>query len=157
MTPVSGADAADLRRLRADPRVFAVMLGGVRDGQRADEELAGEVRLWGARGFGMWTVREKLTGKFDGIAGLMLRADGRGVALRFAFWPEAQGRGFAREAAAAALRYAHEDSGLDRVVAVTREQNFASRTLLGGIGMRPCETFVRDGWTMLTYESQRIR
>ena len=155
MAPVSGADTADLRRLRADPRVFAVMLGGVRDTQRADEELAVEIRLWGSHGFGMWTVRE--ADRIVGLTGLMLRADGRGVALRFAFWPEAQGRGLAREASTAALSFAHEEAGLPRVVAVAREDNFASRTLLGGIGMRPCEEFVRDGWRMLTYESQRIR
>ena len=75
------------------------------------------------------------------------------MALRFAFDPAQRGQGLAREAASAALRFAHDRAGLRRVVAVARESNHASRVLLGGIGMRPCETFQRDGATMLVYES----
>ena len=29
LTPVGGADLVDLRAIKADPRVFAIMLGGV--------------------------------------------------------------------------------------------------------------------------------
>ena len=89
---------------------------------------------WGANGFGVWTIRDAVTRAFVGITGLQDRPDGRGVALRFALWPEAQGRGLAREAASAALRFGHERVGLTRIVAVAREVNFASRMVLGGIG-----------------------
>ena len=41
----------------------------------------------------------------------------------------------------------------DDVVAVARENNFSSRTVLGAIGMRPCELFVRNGNRMILYES----
>jgi RimJ/RimL family protein N-acetyltransferase len=99
----------------------------------------------------MWAVREN--DRFEGLVGLMPRQDGRGVALRFAFWPDGRGRGLAREAATAALRFAHERAGLPRVIAVAREDNIASRNLLGAIGMRECEIFERDGRIMLVYES----
>ncbi len=153
LTPVSGADLADLLALKSDPRVFAIMLGGVRSRVQVSEELARDMIAWSAKGYGIWTIREADTGRFAGITGLEDRPDGRGVAIRFALWPEAQGHGYAREAAGAALRFGHERAGLKRIVAVARESNFASRTVLGGIGMTQCDSFVRDGHRMLLYES----
>ncbi len=153
LTPVNGADLPDLRRIKADPRVFAIMLGGVRDAQQTAEELARDVQAWGCDGYGIWTIRDAGTGAFVGITGLEPRQDGRGVALRFALYPEAQGKGLAREAASAALRYGHDRVRLARIVAVARETNTASRLVLGGIGMTEAETFMQAGHRMVLYES----
>jgi len=155
LTPVSGADLADLVAIKADPRVFAVMHGGVRTPARTQEELAEEVLAWGANGFGIWTIREASNHRFAGITGLEPRPDGRGVALRFALWPDGQGRGLAREAAGAALRFGHEEAGLSRIIAVARESNFASRIVLGSIGMLESARFVQLGWPMVEYASVR--
>ncbi len=141
--------------IKSDPRVFAVMLGGIRSPMRAAEELAADMAFWSARGYGIWTVRDARAGVFLGLTGLMDRPDGRGVALRFAFWPEARGRGLAREAGFAALRFGHEQAGLRRIVAVARESNIGSRTVLGGLGMREAETFEQGGHRMILYESPR--
>jgi RimJ/RimL family protein N-acetyltransferase len=153
LTPVGGADLADLRAIKADPGVFAVMLGGVRTYAQTADDLAQDVIAWGQNGFGMWSVRETGNGRFAGITGLQNRDDGRGVALRFALWPDAQGRGLAREAAFAALRFGHDAARLPRIVAVARESNFASRMVLGGIGMHEAHIFEQRGWTMVLYQS----
>lgn len=153
MRPVSGVDLPGLQALKADPRVFAVMLGGVRTRQRTVEELAEEICFWGRHGVGMWVVRHRVSGVFMGITGFMDRPDGRGIGLRFAFFVAEQGHGYASEAAGAALRFAHERAGVRRVVAVARADNFGSRQVLGGIGMRECEAFERDGVAMLMFES----
>jgi RimJ/RimL family protein N-acetyltransferase len=153
LTPVGGADLPDLRALKADPRVFAIMLGGVRTPVRSAEELADDVVAWGANGFGIWAIREIAGDRFVGITGLERRPDGRGVALRFALWPEAQGRGLAREAAGAALRFGHQQAGLQRIIAVAREHNIASRMVLAGIGMTECGSFEQQGYRMVIYES----
>ena len=155
LTPVAWTDLPDLQALKSDPRVFAVMLGGVRSPVRAAEELAEDIAFWAANGCGMWAVRDGGTGAFQGITGFMQRPDGRGIALRFAFWPHARGRGLAREAASAAVLFGHERAGLGRIVAVARDSNIASRTVLGGIGMTECETFLQDGNQMVLYESTR--
>jgi len=151
LTPVGGVDFADLRAFKSDPSVFAVMLGGVRNAAQTADDLARDVVNWGQYGFGIWAVREN--GRFVGITGLEHRADGRGVALRFAVTHEAQGRGLAREAALAALRFGHDRAGLPLIVAVARETNFGSRMVLGGIGMHEAETFEQRGYTMILYES----
>ena len=153
LTPIGGADLADLQAIKADPRVFAVMLGGVRGPADTAADLAEYVVAWGADGFGIWAIREAHGGKFVGITGLERRPDGRGIALRFALWPEAQGRGLAREAAGAALRFGHERAGLPRIIAVARAGNFASRMVLGSIGMHECARFMQNDWPMVLYES----
>lgn len=146
---------ADLVAIKADPRVFAIMLGGVRDARQTAEELAEDITFWGRHGVGMWTVRDARSGEFLGLVGILERPDGRGMALRFAFEPGKRGAGYASEAAAAALRFGHERAGLTRIIAVARAGNFASRMLLGAIGMRECEAFLRRGEDMLVYESVR--
>jgi RimJ/RimL family protein N-acetyltransferase len=153
LTPVTWQDLPELRALKGAPGVYGQMLGGVRSPGQVAAELAEDVVFWAARSVGMWLVRPATGGAALGTTGLHERHDGRGTALRFAFRPEVRGQGLAREAAGAALRFAHHRAGLKRVVAVTREANIASRTVLGAIGMRPCDTFDRDGSQMLLFES----
>ena len=153
LTPVGGHDLPDLQTLKADPRVFAIMLGGVRNHAQIAGELANDVIAWGRDGYGIWSIREAASNGFVGIAGLESRPDGRGVALRFAVGPEAQGKGMAREAAAAALRFGHDRANLSRIVAIARETNIGSRMVLGTIGMTACETYQQQGQTMVVYES----
>ena len=155
LTPVGGVDLPDLRALKSDPQVFAVMLGGVRGPTEAAEELARDVIAWGADGFGIWGVREISGNRFVGITGLERRPDGRGVALRFALEQEAQGRGLAREAAGAALRFGHDTAGMTRIVAVARDSNVGSRVVLGVIGMTECDSFDQNGYRMVMFESLR--
>ncbi|MEO9188395.1 MAG: GNAT family N-acetyltransferase [Acetobacteraceae bacterium] len=153
MVPVGWADLPDLQALKSDPRVFAVMFGGVRTVTQVADELAQDIAFWAARGCGIWSVRA--ADAFLGITGFMERPDGRGVALRFALWPDARGQGLAREAAGAALRFGHDRAGLSRIVAIARETNVASRTVLGGIGMIQADKFLQDGHAMVLYESVR--
>jgi len=142
----------DLIRLKADERVFGFMLHGTRSPERTKEELEDDMEFWLVRGYGTWSVFERATGEFLGIAGLMERPDGRGVALRFALWPECRGKGYAREAAAAALEFGHR-AGLSRIIAVARESNLASRGVLADIGMREAGEFRHQGHRMVLFES----
>ena len=152
LTPVGWRDIAELCALKGDPLVYATMLGGVRGAAQVAAELADDTAFWARHGAGMWIVRD-LEGSAVGLTGLHERPDGRGIALRFAFRPDVRGRGIAREAAGAALRFAHDRAHMHRVIAVARESNIASRTVLGAIGMRECDAFPRHGERMLVYES----
>ena len=151
LRPVSAADLGDLMALKADPMVFGQMLGGIRSPWQVADELAEDIATWARFGAGMFAVHED--GAFQGVTGIHERPDGRGLALRFAVWPEARGRGVAREAAGAALRHAHDQARIARVIAVARGDNFGSRMVLGGIGMREYDAFLRTGHVMLVYQS----
>ena len=153
LTPVGWPDLADLIALKGDPSAYAQMLGGICSPARVHDELAADQAFWARRGVGMWTVRGVDDPALIGLTGLHDRPDGLGMALRFAFRPETRGRGVGREAASAALRFAHERARLPRVAAVTREANLAARTVIGAIGMRPCGEFMRGSERMLVFES----
>ncbi len=153
LRPVGYGDLEELVRLKGDPRVFAIMLGGVRTPEQTARELAEDIAFWGQHGAGMWTVRAAEDEQFLGLVGLHGRPDGRGIALRFALHALAQGRGYASEAAGAALRFAHERAGMAQVVAVARASNIGSRQVLGAIGMVLSETYQRNGEEVLVYAS----
>ena len=154
LAPFGWQDLAALAALKADPRVWAQMLGGVRSLPQTAGDLAGELAFWATYGVGMWTARD-LGGALLGVAGMHERPDARGIALRFAFEPACRGHGLAREAAGAVLQDAHARGGLTRVVAVAREANFASRRVLGGIGMIEESRFTQSGQAKLLYASER--
>ena len=155
LRPVSFADLAELIALKCDPRVFAIMLGGVRTPERTAQELAEDIAFWGAHGVGMWAARDAVEDHFLGYVGLHNRRDHDAIALRFAFTAGAQGRGYASEAAGAALSFGHEQGKLDRIIAIARASNIASRQVLGAIGMMECTAFDRGGDRVLMFESRR--
>jgi len=152
LIPPGKENLPDLIRLKADARVFALMLHGVRSPERTREELEDDIDFWEVRGYGTWCVFLTETGAFLGIAGLMERPDGRGVAMRFALWPECRGHGYAREAAKAGLDFGHR-AGLARIIAVAWVENLASRQVLRDIGMAECDAFQHRGQRMIVYES----
>ena len=145
----------DLVRLKADEAVFGFMLHGARTPERTREELEDDMDFWQVRGYGTWSVFEREAGQFLGIAGLMERPDGRGIAVRFALWPECRGRGYAREAARAALDFGHDAARLPRIIGIARETNHASRAVLADIGMCECDRYEHRGHTMVVHESLR--
>lgn len=151
LQPVTAASAADLARIRTDPVVMATMRGGVETPDRVAATLADYIATW-ARGFGMYTVHDP--SGFVGEAGIMIRED-HGPALRFAFLPVAQGRGYAREAMAAILDQAYAASDLDRLVGVTRDSNRASQRTMEALGMTLERTMPREGSIALLYVTNR--
>ena len=154
LAPFSPADLPDLVRFKGNPLTWATMLGGVRTPQQTAEDLAQEIAFWGRHDVGMWTARDQ-GGALLGVTGLHERYDSRGIALRVAFDPAVRGHGLAREAAGAVLQDAHNRAGLTRVIAVARDSNIASRTLLGAIGMREKSTFEQGGYLMHLFASER--
>jgi len=154
LLPVGKENLPDLILLKADPAVFELMLHGVRTPERTQEELEDDIDFWEVRGYGTWAVHRTEDGEFLGITGLMERPDGRGVALRYALWPHCRGRGYAREAAKAALEFGHA-AGLKRIIAVARCTNTSSRAVLADIGMTLAGEFTNLGHRMLVFESLR--
>lgn len=90
-------------------------------------------RYW-TQGHGFWCMERKSDGEPLGLCGLIHR-DGLpepdlGYGLAERHW----GQGYAREGAAAALRYAHEVLGLRHLLATTAPHNDSSGRVLMAIG-----------------------
>ncbi|WP_159999986.1 GNAT family N-acetyltransferase [Roseomonas sp. 18066] len=155
LRPVGPAHLADLTALKGDEAAFGLMLNGIRPPEAVARELAEDQAFWARHGYGTWAVHLAGDDAFLGIVALSERPDGRGVALRFALWPHTRGRGYAREAARAAIDFGHGQARLPRIIAIAREDNLASRAVLEDLGLKAVEDFPRDGVRMLVYESRR--
>lgn len=93
------------------------------------------VGRWKERGFGLWCVAEKNLGVMSGYCGFQYLDQTPAIEIVFAFHENAWGKGFATEAAKAALRYGFENLQLEKVFAATHPENTASRRVLEKIGM----------------------
>ncbi|MAH87237.1 MAG: hypothetical protein CMF26_01330 [Kiloniella sp.] len=137
--------------LRTNPTAMERMLEGVQDRAGALETLRTFEGLWEAQGVGMFGLYERSSNAFIGEAGLMLRPDGLGMAVRYSLLPAARGRGFAREAMTEIVGFALSEHGLDHLVAVLSDDNKASQGLVEDLGFNLEQSFYRGRQKMLVY------
>lgn len=133
------ADRAPFAALNADPEVMRCFPAPL---ARADSDAMAErcQGLIAAHGWGPWAVERREDGAFVGMVGLYVPAAALPCApcvevawrLARAHW----GRGYASEAAAAALRAGFEVLGLASIVSFTVLANQRSRRVMERIGMR---------------------
>ncbi|MBN8734158.1 MAG: GNAT family N-acetyltransferase [Acidobacteria bacterium] len=107
----------------------------------------GPLTMYARDGFGLLAVDLTETGETVGMCGLIRREGVADVDLGFAFLPDHRGRGLAREAAEAMLRFGHEQLGLPRIVAYVAPGNAPSARLLGALGMQADGTTTLPGST----------
>lgn len=131
-------DAAFIVRLLNDP-AWIEFIGdrGVRTVEAARDYLDARImKMYREHGFGLWLVATKTDGAATGICGLLKRPTLDDIDLGYAFLPEARGRGYAQEAAAATLAHGQRALGLRRIVALTAPANVRSITLLERLGFQ---------------------
>ena len=96
--------------------------------------LDGPRASYAQHGFGLYLAEQKENYTPLGICGILKRATLAEVDIGFAFLPRFRALGYACEAAAATLGYAHEKFGLRRIVAITSPNNERSIKLLEKLG-----------------------
>jgi ribosomal-protein-alanine N-acetyltransferase len=138
LRPWREGDLVPFAALNADPEVmehFPKLL----DRAESDAAVARIRAHFDRRGFGLWAVEAPGVAPFVGFVGL---ADATfeapftpcvevGWRLARAHW----GRGYATEAARAALRFGFEQVGLDEILSFTAEGNARSRAVMERLGM----------------------
>lgn len=82
-----------------------------------------------------WALVEKATNRVIGWVGLMPLETTGETEIYYGLTRDAWGKGFATEAAQRALRFAFEDLGLPRVVAVVQPENLRSIRVASSLGM----------------------
>ncbi len=131
------SDLNDLFQVFGDAEVMRYISGGKpRSLEETEAGLLRTVEGWHKRGFGLWAVTLKASGKVIGYCGLIFLEDTPEVELAYglakAFW----GAGYATEAARASLRFGFEVVKLERIVAVVNPENTPSQRVLLKLGMR---------------------
>jgi RimJ/RimL family protein N-acetyltransferase len=131
-------DAEFILRLLNEPS-FIQYIGdkGVRTLDEARQYIQnGPVRSYEENGFGLNKVELKSSGAPIGISGLVKRDTLPDADIGFAFLPQHWNQGYAIESARAVMEHARDVLGIDRVVAITSQDNEASAKLLEKIGLR---------------------
>lgn len=99
-------------------------------------ETAWLIGHWQLLGFGMFVVEERSTGAFLGRVGPLAPPRWPGFEIAWSLDSSARGRGYAAEAARAAISWSFETFPLDRIVSVIDPRNSASRKVAERLGER---------------------
>lgn len=146
---ILATDRLVLRQLTNDDGAFIVDLlnqpsflqyigdKGVRTLDDACQYISsGPVASYERFGFGLYLVVLKDSVTPIGICGLIKRDTLADVDIGFAFLPQFWSQGYAFEAASAVMTYGRHVLGLNRIVAITSPDNYASIKVLEKIGLR---------------------
>jgi RimJ/RimL family protein N-acetyltransferase len=120
--------------------------------RRQSDELIEKIEAgFAAEGFGLWALELRGTGEFIGFTGLAKPAfDAHftpAVEIGWRLERSSWGRGYATEAARAALAFGFEEVGLSEIVSFTTVANVRSRAVMERIGMAhdPADDFDHPG------------
>ena len=150
------ADLDDYAALCADAEVMRYVGDrGALSREDAWRQLALLVGHWVLRGYGMWAVEELDSGAFVGRVGLHYPEGWPepevGWALARRYW----GRGYAFEAATAALHIAFASLGWSRAVSLIAPRNLRSIRLAERLGERFERNLVVSGHEVSLYAIER--
>jgi ribosomal-protein-alanine N-acetyltransferase len=126
--------------------------------QQAHDYIANVTAQYKDNGIGRWAAIEKSTGDFIGWAGLKhITYEENGhinfYDVGYRLIPRYWGKGYATEAAKAALEYGFNTLGLNEIIGMCHEHNTASRRALEKCGLRFIEKFK---WNDITCDWLKI-
>jgi RimJ/RimL family protein N-acetyltransferase len=154
LRPLTGADFEPWCDFHADEQTMR-FLGGVQSRAAAWRSLCGMSGAWTIRGFSMFSVIERATGTWLGRVGPHQPEGWPGTEVGWGIARAHAGKGYAREAAIAAIDYAVEMLGWADVIHTIDPDNAPSLALAKRLGARnrgpvslpaPLEAFRVDAW-----------
>jgi RimJ/RimL family protein N-acetyltransferase len=109
-------------------------LGGAQSRHGAWRQLLGVAGSWRLQGLGMFSVIEKASGRWIGRIGPIRHEEWPGTEVGWGVVRETWGRGYAGEAAAAAMDFAVEVLGWEEVIHCIDPANAASQAVARKLG-----------------------
>lgn len=134
------ADHAPFAEMCAEPDVMRYIgNGSTRTAEQASRAVASFEREWEERGFGLFAVESKQTGSLIGFTGLswpeFLPEILPSVEIGWRFSKSSWGKGYASEAAKAALSHGVNELGITDIVSIYQIENKASARIMQKLGM----------------------
>jgi RimJ/RimL family protein N-acetyltransferase len=124
-------------RIFGDPEVARYLGDGKPlDRAAAWRSLAFHLGHWALRGYGLWAVEERATGRLVGRVGLLNPEGWPGLEIGWALGREAWGNGYATESARRVLAHAFAEMGLDRLISLIYPENGRSIRVAERLGER---------------------
>lgn len=131
------ADIKPYSEMLADPGVARFITV---DGKPVTDEMMGWRHAvvmaghWALHGVGMFAVEERATGRFVGRVGPWSPPNWPGFEVGWGIAPGAQGKGYASEAARAAIGWSFDHFAIDEIVHCIDRENVASQGVARRIG-----------------------
>lgn len=152
----SESDFDAFAAMNADPEVMRY----IGDGQpmsrpQAWRKLALIVGHWSLRGYGLCSVLERSTGEFVGCVGLWNPEGWPGLELGWMLRRASWQKGYATEAASAALQYAFAELNRSSVISLIHPENVASIRVAERLGERRMERIELMGKPTLNFAITR--
>ena len=138
--------------IMADPQVTQ-FLGEGRPLTRVDawRQLAMILGHWMLRGYGLWAVEERASGRLIGRIGCHEPEGFPAFEVGYVLAREAWGNGYAREGAAAALQFARQTLRRREITSIIRPANTGSIRVATSLGARAAETVEFFGAPSVVY------
>lgn len=127
-----------LAAIHGDPEVM-IFLGGVQDRNEAWRSLSSLAGHWALRGYGKWAVERKSDGAMMGRVGLINPEGWPGIEVGWTLGRQYWGKGYATEAAQAAMNYAFLTHPIERLISCIDANNIASQEVARRIGETKAE------------------
>lgn len=120
-----------IHQMHQDKRIMA-HLGGPRSLEQTSEYMKQNLAHWAEHGYGIWILRERVTGVFAGRGGLRNAVLGREdeVEVAYGLMPEFWNKGLATEFVRTVVRIGFSDIGLMSLACVTQPENKPSLRVL---------------------------
>jgi RimJ/RimL family protein N-acetyltransferase len=152
----TNADLEPYCSMCSDPEVMR-FVGDGRTLSRTDawRHIALFLGTWQLRGYGMWAVEDKATGRFVGRVGYLHPEGWPGIELAWALARSYWGRGLASEAAQACLKHGFVSCGFEHVIHLIHPENRKSIAVAERLGAKPEGSTVIFGQPALTYGIRR--
>jgi len=152
------SDWMAFRPIATDVEVMRYITGGEPwTDERSQTFVNRQIQLYSERGFCRWKLLLKPSRELIGFCGVGFW--GKALEPEIGWWLARRhwGRGFATEAACAALQDAFERAGLERINSIARPANTASIHIMEKLGFqRDCE-FLEDGVLVVRHFLDRPR
>jgi RimJ/RimL family protein N-acetyltransferase len=133
MRPTQAQDLDGWAELMADPEASR-FIGGPVPRAAAWRGMMAMAGAWSLQGFGMFSMIEKTSGRWIGRTGPWQPEGWPGTEVGWGVLPSVQGRGYAHEAAVAAIDWAFDTLGWDEVIHCIDPANTPSQRLAERLG-----------------------
>jgi RimJ/RimL family protein N-acetyltransferase len=141
LVPLAARWNDDLFRLFNEPVVADwLFLTGPPTREELEKRTAAHEAIWRERGYGMFAVLEKETGRFVARVGAMTTPETGRIEIAWSTVTAAHGKGYAPEAAKASIDFTFANSSLDALDCYLRPDNVASRRVAEKVGFRYQDT-----------------
>lgn len=154
LRPTALEDLDGFAALSANPE-SARFIGGVQPRAVAWRAMSAMAGSWVLQGFAMFSVLEKSTGRWVGRVGPWMPEGWPGTEVGWGLLRDAWGKGYATEAATAAIDWAFDHLGWTRVIHCIVPENSPSAEVARRLGSKnlgrvdlppPYETVVIEAW-----------